>query len=68
MKIQVTAHELTVLRKIAEGIEINALALEEGLTRREAELHLKSVYKKLKTSTPLEALKLLAQSNFEVVD
>ncbi len=68
MKIQVTTNELKVLRKVAEGIQIHALASEEGFTRKEAERHLKSVYKKLKTSTPLEALQLLALSGFEVVD
>lgn len=68
MSLTFTTAELRLLRYVADGAKLEVLAAQEGVTRKEIEARLKSVYKRLESRNPLEALQKLAQSSFEVVE
>lgn len=63
-----TVTELRLLRYVADGAKLEKIALQEGVSHKEIEMRLKSVFKRLKSRDPVEALQKLAQSNFNVVD
>ena len=52
----------------AEGVEVEEMERAEKISKKEIDARLKTVYKKLKTRNPLEALQVLAQTEFKVVD
>ncbi len=67
MSLTFTTAELHLLRRVADGTKPETLALQEGVTKQEIETRLKSVYKRLNSRDPVEAMQKLAQSSFEVV-
>jgi DNA-binding CsgD family transcriptional regulator len=67
-KLIMTTAELRLLRNAAEGIDVQRLAAEEGVTRKEVESKLKGIYKKLKAADPVVALQRLAQTDFMIID
>jgi DNA-binding CsgD family transcriptional regulator len=68
MSLTFTPAELRLLRYAAEGAKLETLALQEGISKKEIEMRLKNVFKRLDSRDPVEALQKLAQSNFKVVD
>jgi DNA-binding NarL/FixJ family response regulator len=68
MKLTLTNDELHILRQVADGKTLPSIALESGFSKKQAEQCLKSVYKKLHTENPVEALQKLAQTSFTVAD
>lgn len=68
MPVIITTQELSLLRMTAEGVEVEEMERAEKISKKEIDARLKTVYKKLKTRNPLEALQVLAQTEFKVVD
>lgn len=68
MSLTFTTAELRLLRYVADGAKLDVLATQEGVPLKEIEARLKSVYKRLDSNNPVEALQKLAQSSFEVVE
>lgn len=68
MPVIITTQELSLLRMTAEGVDVEEMERAEKISKKEIDARLKTVYKKLKTRNPLEALQVLAQTEFKVVD
>lgn len=68
MSLTFTTAELRLLRYVADGAKLETLAIQEGVSQKEIESRLKSVFKRLESRDPVEALQKLAQSNFKVVE
>ena len=68
MSMTFTTAELRLLRYVADGAKLENLAMQEGVSKKEIETRLKSVYKRLDSRDPVEALQKLAQSSFEVIE
>lgn len=68
MKLSLTTLELKILKHTSEGYEPEDLARDLHISKKEVEVALKSLYKKLQTKTPLESLQRLAKSEFVVED
>lgn len=68
MKIFITSRELEVLRLSTEHDSVEAIAEELQVSKKEINIMLKSVYKKLKTKSSAESLMKLARSEFIVSD
>jgi DNA-binding CsgD family transcriptional regulator len=68
MSLTFTTAELRLLRYVADGAKLETLAIQEGVSQKEIENRLKSVFKRLESRDPVEALQKLAQSNFKVVE
>lgn len=56
------------MRMAAEGLKPEDIARREDVDKKEVEAQLKSVYRQLGATGPLEALQLLAKKEFKVVD
>lgn len=56
------------MRMAAEGLRPEDIARKENADKKEVEAQLKSVYRQLSTTDPLEALQMLAKKEFKVVD
>jgi hypothetical protein len=52
----------------AEGLKPEDITRTEKVDKKEVELQLKSIYRQLNTSDPLEALQVLAKKELKIVD
>lgn len=68
MKLFITSKELEVLRLSTEHDTVEAVAEELQVSKKEINMTLKSVYKKLNTKSSAESLMKLARSEFIVSD
>ncbi|MCX7637536.1 MAG: LuxR C-terminal-related transcriptional regulator [Cyclobacteriaceae bacterium] len=68
MSLVIKSQTLSLLRLAAEGLTPDEITRIENISKKEIETQLKQVYKQLKTTDPLQALQLLAKTDFKVVD
>ncbi|MCS6973561.1 MAG: LuxR C-terminal-related transcriptional regulator [Cyclobacteriaceae bacterium] len=68
LSLVIKSQTLSLLRLAAEGLTPDEITRIENISKKEIETQLKQVYKQLKTTDPLQALQLLAKTDFKVVD
>jgi DNA-binding NarL/FixJ family response regulator len=68
MKIQITSHELEVLRKSAEGNTVQQIASDLNITPKDVAKCQKQILSITSTSNLMNALQELARKGFELRD
>lgn len=66
MILQVTNRELEVLRKAADGLDEQSIAISLMLERREVQNCKTDILKRLGATNPLQAILLLAKNGFSI--
>lgn len=66
MRTQITNRELEVLRKAADGLDEQAIAVSLMLERREVQNCKTDILKRLGATDPLQAILLLAKNGFNM--